>query len=903
MAYLRVTLVIRGVLSRFRIRLRLQSGPPLRGNAQPPTSLQRWEGFEMRPKRHRRLGMERLERREVFASDFLASAHNGELPADVNRDGSVTSIDALLVINELSRQQRGTPATDLTVAARRFFDVNNDGLTTPVDALRVINSLSRGEGEASPEMQLFSAPATQFAMMDDPGKAPGVGSTFRAEFNTAETVNATENLLEASDVETLLDRASMASRSNDAIIAIVDRTGRIVGVRVENGVSAALQADPERLAFAIDGAVAKARTAAFFSNNQAPLTSRTVRFISQSTMTQREVESWSGSNDPRYLGPGFVAPIGVGGHFPPQTNFTPLVDLFAIEHQSRDSQVHPGADGVKGTPDDFTLQNRFNANSDFVPAAADAFFDTWPESYGAASGTAPALQSRGIATLPGGVPLYKTTVDAAGNPVTAPVGESFNLVGGIGVFFPGETGFATHEQGFVHSSLIKKGKAPQTEAARTNAARVLEAEFIALAAAASKIIGPRGFTRDLSFVNSKLPPLPRFVALNGRIDLVGITLEIYGPTPTRSNRLPGIDQLLTLGRRLGTGASVGSNQIVTPGGDLALAGQAVPHGWLVAPHDSSQPGGLTAEDVEEIIRKGIAQAEETRAAIRLDINGGIQPGARTRMVLSVADTNGDLLGVYRMPDATVFSIDVSIAKARNTAYYADPDDLVDADRLDFNDDGQFGTVTSSLNVSGDTLPEGTAASNRTFRFLVGPRFPTGTKLPKNPTSGLVNDANVTLRDRRPDVARLVGPESILQMPGINPITGENLSRLNPLPASVYTDAQNATILSFASFVPSRNFRDPGDASVVINGTATAQPLANQNGIVFFPGSTPLYQGGNAQALVGGFGVSGDGVDQDDVVTGAGQGSFAPPQSIRADNFTVGKVRLPFQKHNRNPNGR
>ena len=860
--------------------------------------------MEMRTKRHRRLGLERLERREVFASDFLASAHNIDLPADVNSDGSVTSIDALLVINELSRQRRGVPATDLTVSASRFFDVNNDGLTTPIDALRVINALSRSEGDASPEIQLFNAPATQFAMMDDPGKAPGVGSTFRAEFNTAESaVNAAENLLTTSDVETLLDRASMASSSRDAIIAIVDRTGRIVGVRVEDGVSAALQADPERLAFAIDGAVAKARTAAFFSNNQAPLTSRTIRYISQSTMTQREVESWSGSADPRYLGPGFVAPIGVGGHFPPQTAFTPLVDLFAIEHQSRDSQVHPGADGVKGTPDDFTLQNRFNANGDFVPAAADAFFNAWPESYGMASGTAPDLQSRGIATLPGGVPLYKTTVDENGDAVTAPLGASFNLVGGIGVFFPGETGFATHEQGFVHGSLIKKGKDPQSEAARTNAARVLEAEFIALAAAASKIVAPSGFTRDLSFVNSKLPPLPRFIALNGRIDLVGITLEIYGPTPTRSNRLPGIDQLLTLGRRLGTGASVGTDRIVTPGGDMALAGQAVPHGWLVAPHDSSEPGGLTAADVEQIIRQGIAQAEETRAAIRLDINAGIQPGARTRMVLSVADTNGELLGVYRMPDATVFSIDVSIAKARNTAYYADPNDLVDADRLDFNDDGQFGTVTSSLKVSGDTLPEGTAATNRTFRFLVGPRFPTGTKLPKKPTSGLVNDPNFTLRDRRPDVARLVGPESILQMPGINPITGENLDRLNPLAASVYTDAQNATILSFASFVPSRNFSDPGDATVVINGTATPQPLANQNGIVFFPGSTPLYQGGNAQALVGGFGVSGDGVDQDDVVTGAGQVGFAPPQAIRADNFTVGKVRLPFQKHNRNPNGR
>ena len=41
-------------------------------------------------------------------------------------------------------------------------------------------------------------------------------------------------------------------------------------------------ATPTKLVFAIDGAVAKARTGAFFGNNQAPLTSRTVQFISQS---------------------------------------------------------------------------------------------------------------------------------------------------------------------------------------------------------------------------------------------------------------------------------------------------------------------------------------------------------------------------------------------------------------------------------------------------------------------------------------------------------------------------------------------------------------------------------------------------------------------------------------------
>src|SRR5262245_55847829 len=96
-------------------------------------------------------------------------------------------------------------------------------------------------------------------------------------------------LLSATEVLQLLNRASVATQSNDGIIAIVDRQGNILGVRVETGVSAALQANPDLLAFAIDGAVAKARTAAFFANNDAPLTSRTVGFISQSTITEREV--------------------------------------------------------------------------------------------------------------------------------------------------------------------------------------------------------------------------------------------------------------------------------------------------------------------------------------------------------------------------------------------------------------------------------------------------------------------------------------------------------------------------------------------------------------------------------------------------------------------------------------
>ena len=71
----------------------------------------------------------------------------------------------------------------------------------------------------------------------------------------------------------------------------------------------------------------------------------------------------------------------------------------------------------------------------------------------------------------------------------------------------------------------------------------------------------------------------------------------------------------------------------------------------------------------------------------------------------------------------------------------------------------------------------------------------------------------------------------------------------------------------------------------------------QNGIVFFPGSLPLYKNG---VLAGGLGVSGDGVDQDDFVTNGGAQGFPAPPNITADNVTIDNVRLPYLKFPRNP---
>ncbi len=67
----------------------------------------------------------------------------------------------------------------------------------------------------------------------------------------------------------------------------------------------------------------------------------------------------------------------------------------------------------------------------------------------------------------------------------------------------------------------------------------------------------------------------------------------------------------------------------------------------------------------------------------------------------------------------------------------------------------------------------------------------------------------------------------------------------------------------------------------------------QSGIIFFPGAAPLYDQ-NGQ-LIGGLGVSGDGVEQDDFVTAGAVQGFEPPPQIRADNFKVAGARLPYFK--------
>jgi hypothetical protein len=83
------------------------------------------------------LHVERLEERSLLAIDSgLAVA----TPYDVNRDGIVSALDAIQIINELTRNGIQTIAS---TDSKARLDVNGDGLISGLDAMQVINRINQ----------------------------------------------------------------------------------------------------------------------------------------------------------------------------------------------------------------------------------------------------------------------------------------------------------------------------------------------------------------------------------------------------------------------------------------------------------------------------------------------------------------------------------------------------------------------------------------------------------------------------------------------------------------------------------------------------------------------------------------------------------------------------------------
>ena len=98
-------------------------------------------------------------------------------------------------------------------------------------------------------------------------------------------------------------------------------------------------------------------------------------------------------------------------------------------------------------------------------------------------------------------------------------------------------------------------------------------------------------------------------------------------------------------------------------------------------------------------------------------------------------------------------------------------------------------------------------------------------------------------------------------------------------------------MSQGFFPPAIESQNPGPLFRLQNELSSPVNLRGKlrNGITIFPGGVPLYKDG---VLVGGLGISGDGVDQDDIIAFGGSKGFRPRTGIRSDNLPERKI-IPF----------
>lgn len=268
---------------------------------------------------------------------------------------------------------------------------------------------------------------------------------------------------------------------------------------------------------------------------------------------------------------------------------------------------------------------------------------------------------------------------------------------------------------------------------------------------------------------------------------------------------------------------------------------------------------LQVGDVEALLNSAIVSAYRTRAAIRYPLD------TNARVSIFVVDDIGNPLGFVRSQDAPVFGIDVSLQKARAAALFTSSD-------------------AGALLAQGQGFTRNYAAETVAF-----------TGVPLNGTYAYAaRSIGNMARPFVPDGIDGTGPGPLsLPFPGVG-------NTWSPFNTGLQLDIIKAALLA-----PILN---PGSVPA---GCAAGSGLGGRarNGIQIFPGGVPLYKSGT---FVGAIGVSGDGIDQDDLtafysssregLNYAGQTTvgdpvlgFNAPAEIRADhiNLTPREVRLRY----------
>ncbi|HZT89467.1 MAG TPA: heme-binding protein [Stellaceae bacterium] len=262
-------------------------------------------------------------------------------------------------------------------------------------------------------------------------------------------------------------------------------------------------------------------------------------------------------------------------------------------------------------------------------------------------------------------------------------------------------------------------------------------------------------------------------------------------------------------------------------------------------------GGLaiTAAEAQALETSALNIAMQTRAQIRIPTNSFVQ------VTVTVVDLDGNVLAQARTPDAPVFGADVSRQKARTAVFFSRPDTAAKISALTGPASTTSGTfaqyITDSRTLTGDptVFSDGIAWSEVAVGLIARPFYPDGI------------DGN---------------PPGSLSLP---------ISRWSVFSTGIQLDLVKNDIVAGTTGAP-----PPPQGCAGLNGNGLPPVSGGKtqlaNGMQIFSGGTPVYRG---NVLVGAVGVSGDGIQQDSLVSflgiqyGPSTLNNAPP-AIRNDQL-------------------
>lgn len=492
------------------------------------------------------------------------------------------------------------------------------------------------------------------------------------------------------------------------------------------------------------------------------------------------------------------------------------------------------------------VQEHFNPGEDNQPAgplfgvqfSQLACSDLMLADSGGAAGVGPKRSPLGLSADPGGFPLYKDGT----------------VVGGVGVI--------SDERYSFDKNLL--------DIDRNQDERIALAASYGFGAPLERqanrvtVEGKTLRFSDVSFADIASNPrnAPSFASIGGAVgSLVALTTYTDGTI------------------RAGTAFGVAASGVRPDAGDFAdLDGFVLVDGAdsnRFAPVDSvAGATPLSQAEVTQLLQSSLAIANKARAQIRRPL------GTPARVTISVVDSEGEILGIVRGRDAPVFGIDVSLQKARTAAFFSSD---------------QAATLIQALPDTEYLLDDlsGVDRSVSLFDYVDATRSFLG--LPN-----ALDDGAYAFTDRAGgNLSRPFYPDG-LQHSGAGPLS-KPPGEWSPFSTGFQLDSVYNAMTKHLAFLLGVFGSDvtPGCGGKSFTGADIATSALLANGLQIFPGSVPIYRG---DTLVGAIGVSGDGVDQDDMIAFLGLHNAArklggtinnAPARMRADRLTPKGVRLRY----------